>query len=542
MRGHNRWLPLAYLGAAFAMVIFLVPTALRPPPSQPPTSAELNPDVPPEDSEILLAELARAKSATAGTGPSQQVVPGVEGLPIPAKPRRGKCYGNPPRQTESLYSPPCAAAWVGDNGGKTAKGVSATEVRIGVMRDGSTAYEGPVDRAPADEVDGVLRTWQAYERYFNEKFELYGRRVRLFIASTATGRSGNAKNAVIKLDDNYDLFAVITLDAAASIEATRRKIILMGGYNNNVKFHAANAPFSYSFTVDGSTLVNLTSEYICKQFWGKPVSFAGDPTFNGQPRKYGIIQYNDPAYFGYAEDFEADFKRRCGGVVAERLFYNGSDLLDDGLQIMTKFKAAGITSIIWMGEYIGLAVGTAQGTGQSYFPEWMGAGGGGTDINAAAQLSDKAQMRNMVGITSLEMAMPKPWKDYYRAYKEVDPDGIPDTGPRFSELLQLVGGIQQAGPKLTPQTFQEGMFRRWPKRPPEPVWTIGGGYGAGDYTYPDYVAIEWFDNAAIDPDTGNPGAWRHVLGGKRFTHEEVPAEPLPFFKEGISEPPYEPHR
>ena len=55
--------------------------------------------------------------------------------PPPPRPRRavrGRCFGDPPRQTESLYSALCVPAWTdGDNGGDTAPGVTADEIRVG---------------------------------------------------------------------------------------------------------------------------------------------------------------------------------------------------------------------------------------------------------------------------------------------------------------------------------------------------------------------------------------------------------------------------
>src|SRR5207244_2206863 len=49
---------------------------------------------------------------------------------------RFDCVGNPPRQTEDPLSPPCVPSFHGANGGATAAGVSATEIRVIAYLDG----------------------------------------------------------------------------------------------------------------------------------------------------------------------------------------------------------------------------------------------------------------------------------------------------------------------------------------------------------------------------------------------------------------------
>jgi hypothetical protein len=104
-------------------------------------------------------------------------------------------------------------------------------------------------------------------------------------------------------------------------------------------------------------------------------------------------------------------------------------------------------------------------------------------------------------------------------------------------MLQYVNGIQRAGPNLTPETFMRGL-QSMPKRPPDPIWSIGGGYGPNDYTYSDYVSLVWYDPTAPAPDERNiPGAYRHLDGGRRYAVGEIPSEPLAWFREGINSAP-----
>src|SRR5207249_1400399 len=97
--------------------------------------------------------------------------PAASVRPVVSVPSTHRCFGNPPRQIEDPQSPPCVPAWRGDNGGATTKGVTENEVRVVVP----VASEPNV---PADYVN-------ALERFFNNRFEFYGRQLRLIREDTA---------------------------------------------------------------------------------------------------------------------------------------------------------------------------------------------------------------------------------------------------------------------------------------------------------------------------------------------------------------------
>jgi hypothetical protein len=90
---------------------------------------------------------------------------------------------------------------------------------------------------------------------------------------------------------------------------------------------------------------------------------------------------------------------------------------------------------------------------------------------------------------------------------------------------------------VTPETFWQGLKKN-PCRTPDPIWSIGGCYRdpdpssqlhyLGDYTYSDYVALQWFDNAGDDPDSSSAGAWCYMYTGGRFRFGELPTDPLPW--------------
>ncbi len=101
---------------------------------------------------------------------------------------------------------------------------------------------------------------------------------------------------------------------------------------------------------------------------------------------------------------------------------------------------------------------------------------------STARLADQDQMDNMVGSAGLEIARASADTDWYRAYKEVDPDGPDPEEGAFRSLQQIANGIQGAGPNLTPETFWQGLAKI-PHRTPNPVWSIGGGYGPDEWLW-----------------------------------------------------------
>ena len=68
----------------------------------------------------------------------------------------------------------------------------------------------------------------------------------------------------------------------------------------------------------------------------------------------------------------------------------------------------------------------------------------------------------------------------FRAYQSIDPNGSPDAGAcgtLWDGIVQLMDGIQGAGPRLNPGTWRDGLLRmgyRWYEDLP---YAIGGGYG-----------------------------------------------------------------
>ncbi len=278
-----RVVPIGYIAVAIALAALLLPTALRPPVDQTSTTSAFSPDAPPDDTppEALLTAIKQASSSTAGGKVSATVVePDVieEVAPPPPRPpakkpkaTRNGCFGDPPRQTESLYATLCVPAWTGtDNGGATAFGVTGDEVRVGYgVGESSTVPEGPLDYAVTDtDTDSVRRLKKRME-YFNTNYEFYGRKMRFVVEHQSITDEDQQRQSVARFYDEKT-FAITApgygQPSAAQAETVRRKMIDMGTVLAPCQFFAKNFPYMFSFIVDGCSAIKFQTDMICKQF------------------------------------------------------------------------------------------------------------------------------------------------------------------------------------------------------------------------------------------------------------------------------------
>ena len=97
-----------------------------------------------------------------------------------------------------------------------------------------------------------------------------------------------------------------------------------------------------------------------------------------------------------------------------------------------------------------------------YHPEWVFSGMGAQDIEITARILNGAnpeQMKHVFGLGNLPLYIAgiddpqRVWFNWYWGGNQ----GI-YSAATFGTLHQLNGAVSFAGPKLTPQTFQQGMF------------------------------------------------------------------------------------
>lgn len=513
------------------MIGVLLPSALRPPAPQTPQTAQLSPDAPPDkNADSLIASLNRASSGTAGTDALGGLTPGGDNNPLdvagPPPPKTEGCphgFGNPPRQTESPYSAPCAPKFRGNNGGSTYKNVTGSEVKVGFWHVlGMPAERGPVPTVCNAGMSPQLRTFCVLQKYFNDRYEFNGRYVRLDAAKDDPADDPGARAAADNQATAGDFAVVHLSDSFCDELTTRWKLVCMDGTSTHVSVGESHAPYWWTYQMSHEENEEMYGEYACKKLLGRNADFAGGSQ-KGKPRKLGII-IQSAAVTGYrqAKGIAAQIKKQCGFDVPAAVQVDTRDD-DNNVSLSTsvlKMIQGGVTTILAWGDTTGLWLPIMEAAdANAYYPEWVALNSNGLDFNTAGKLEPPLQMAHLFGMSGWEMPRPFADTDCYKAYKAEDPANAPDQtacAVIYVSLELVMNGIQMAGPNLTPKTFEQGLFKiGYPK--PHNFWEIGGGFGPGDRSWVDTMAENWWDSSAIDPQTGNPGgAYRYTNGGKRY--------------------------
>lgn len=546
----QRFMSLGYVGVSLGLAVLLLPTIFRPPQDQQNSSAAFSPDAPPDDTppEVIIQSLGQARSSTAGSESVAQEVVVIEEFEVPPKRQavRAGCFGDPPRQTESLYSHLCVPAWTGtDNGGSTWQGVSGDEIRLLVATSVDTPVEaGRLNRDFEATDTETERELKVFQTYFNERYEFYGRYLQIYVVKVSDTNDDVTRANMREAIAQYEPFAFVTTTGETYFvqveEGVRAGLVSWTVFNNPLTYYAQSHPYLYSFSMDRTQQQAIAAELVCKQWAGKPpgdLNAKADPLFDySAPRKFGLIAYVDPV--SGVESSKEIFDRelgKCGATVDAYAEYNLGENAENIAGSVTKMRSAGVTTVILAIDPLtpGALANEAEKSG--YMPEFFCAIG--CQDNGTGRLLPDESSAHFVALSPTEIPRDDVDKDWYRAYKEIDPEGEPSDDYRFHRFQQLAGGIQHAGTNLNPDTFWQGLVTQ-PCRAPEPKWSIGGCYSgpdaaatvhvAGDFTYTDYVSIMWMDNAADDPNSTSAGAWCYMNFGMRYGLGEMPTEPLPF--------------
>ena len=528
---------VASLALASALVALVLPSALRPPPDQAQSSAALSPDAPPEDeAETIIQSLQQAASRTAGStgGDTRTTVP-VTTTSTVVLPSRGLCFGDPPRQTESAYAPPCRAAFTGDNGGATYRNVTADEVRVGFWATlGMPSQRGEVPTTPEPGEDAAGRTVRVLQQYFNERYELYGRRLQLVaLPSPGDGEAGQRAQAV-EADTEFRTFVGVHIFAPFCDELTRRELPCYSGNGMPRSVYAEHEPYWFSYAMDIDSIDSLSAEYACKKLVDGTADFAGEGT-RGEPRRIAVVTESYAGNgFRSAQNVRRGMVDQCGFEPQLVLDVDSSDASQVALAV-NRLIAEDITTALLVGEITMVAPMFAAADAQRYFPEWVMTNSYGMDLADGGRLLSPTQRTQIFGLGGYELPRTLAETDCSRAYKTIDPANDPDANfckLHFQGLEQVVAGLQEAGPTLTPQSFRDGLYSL-PLRPPRYPWAVGGDYGPGDHAFlQDFVEI-WWDESAQDPDGGEQGTYRHTANGRRWAPGEMDTT-IRAFREGVT--------
>lgn len=514
--GLRKYPALAYLGAAAALAL-LLPSGLIVPQSGPPTLAEYAP-VPGEGQGTgNVSEFGQANSR-GGIGSAEigqakgQTEPNSQRVRLKAGTKR--CVGKPPRQTEDPLSPPCIAFFDGDNGGATHQGVTGIEVRALVQLERTTADQKSgqiIDCAePPNEEDAVQDlVCKSYMRFFNERYQTYGRTVHLYSTHDTNPTEIEQRKPFGYVEENPERFPQIT----------KAKIMDIGFLGQPRAKYEARAPYYIGFRPDMEDQVAMAASYICLKLAGRPAKFSGNVSDQTKTRKFAI--YNTSTDTTHRDALVKALEAQCATLVEHFVTRT------DDASAPARLREANVTTAIAMNISTTTAADTNFATNNAWFPEWFVVPhfnlSRGMDVNFSARLADQTQWRNAFGLTMDYRRNSIGEQAWYRAYREGCPDcrepGSVQGGSAaffaYDQLAMLFYGIQAAGPKLTPQNLDKGLHAI-PQRPSDDPYRPAAYFAPSNYSFIKDAMEIWWDPSSSPPGSPNAGCYRLPLAGKRF--------------------------
>jgi hypothetical protein len=449
---------------------------------------------------------------------------------------------------------PCIAPWDDSegNGGATSTGVTANEILVAVYQgQPDPLQQAIVEGAGADtDPDLINQTIIDYLKMFEDVVETYGRTVKV-ITIEASGGPADATAAQADAQKVIDAGAFAAIGGPGQTPAWYQKlvdakIVCTCGAAESAANIANSAPYLWPTGMTPEQADAHFLELVGTQLAGKNAEFAGDPELQDQPRVFGWIQAqteldeykarNEAFADALEEDYDAEITTNY------TYLFEPSNAATIASQAIQRMKDAGVTTILISTDPLIPKQITEEATKQDYFPEWVVGPSVLADTTIFGRTFDQQQWTHMIGLGLPAARMERKFGDSYTVYQwyygrevPVNSQAALTPGP-----YRLMMGISLAGPNLTPETFESGMFR-YPPESGDELTSVRVSWGdklwpETDHNDADNATAVWWDpDATGEDEAGNPGTGmiRYVDGGKRYLPGDWPTDPLPFFqKEG----------
>ena len=430
------------------------------------------------------------------------------------------------------YSPPCFT-FSGDNGGATARGVTADSIKVSyrvTSDDNLLVLLGTLGNVPLDETnEEMLHTAEALVEYFNAHFEFYGRKIELvgyegrgqiLPEFTGAGQDG-ATNDSIKVANEIGAFADLTgLTQPYADALARNNVVSIGAPYMSREWFESHRPYAWSTFPDCTSTGVAAANYSNSRLFGRGAAFAeGD--LAGKPRTMAVIAPNNLEYQQCVDAFQDQIAAEGNDVTLELNYtLDPAQLKTQAASMMAKLVDEGTTSVSCACDPIMQMYLAQEATAQGYYPEWLIAGVGFIDMDLGGQIISKNapdQWVRAFGGSPWAAQQPPETSVAHAAYRSVrddEPSLLVDQ--IYHQLLVLAVGIQMAGPDLTPETFETGLFSYPGGDGQAGAWDFGPGH----YTPVTDIREIWWDPDKISPFNGESGSYADV--GERYPQTGVP--------------------
>jgi hypothetical protein len=429
----------------------------------------------------------------------------------------------------SNYAPPCQPTFSGDNGGATSSGVSGTEI-VAVMRK-TNDYDGAAQTLGAPTFAQMAAYAQAMIDLANSQFEFYGRQIVLktftgqgstLQEASAQGQAGAQADAQTEADMGAFIHLSFLESATYAGALADHGIISMSGNFNSESVMAQYDPHFYGNTYypsadNGGRGAAAT---VCQRMNGLPAVFAG-AGYQNATRVFGLTSAEQPAYAGGGQAFLENSQSMCNLAVKQHSTYN-FNFVDEPQQatpIVAQMKAAGVTTVVHIGDPFMLTFLQVAAQQQDWHPEWVAVGVAQSSLTRGADQQGQA-------VHTLFLSAPgfgESNSELEASWKAAKPDGTPpplplgQQGGLYQDLIQSFTAIQAAGPNLTPQTVQSARANLPPADGDMGLWSAQAAPNNIYDLLADYALSRWNATDA-DPADGKLGIFTPCDNGARYTY------------------------
>ncbi|MBK5287092.1 MAG: hypothetical protein JJE46_01365 [Acidimicrobiia bacterium] len=446
---------------------------------------------------------------------------------------------------------PCAKQLEGDNGGATTTGVTGDAIKI-VVYQGDPAKNplqaATVSNTGADVSPASARlTYDGYFKMFEKYYNTYGRKLDIVYFP---GTGGPADEVTARADANAiaDMkpFAVLSGPTQTPVwteTIASRDVLCLGNCSLAVPNQTVvdNAPYLMGTGPTPEQAGLMTSKLVTNLLKGKNAVYGGDAVKN-KKRVFGVTHY----------DTVDGQQRAAYGVLKDSLSKGGVKIAADlpfqldlargqenARTMIAKLKAAKVTTVIYTGDPLTPAYLTKEATAQNYFPEWVIGSNVLVDIAVFGRTYDQEQWQHAFGLALNGARVNQDVNPGYSLYQWFNGEPPPDNtyGVILTDIWQLVSGIHEAGPNLTPETYKAAVFNApingGSPLAPQTSRGMHGFWPGVDWGGSDDTGLLWWNpKARGENEIGNvgDGLYEFTANGKRWTLADMPTTDPGLFK------------
>jgi hypothetical protein len=361
------------------------------------------------------------------------------------------------------------------NGGATTTGVDKDSIKVvlfmGTHEQQEAAWNTVGQSPPKDLATGQNGyTEDAYRDWndvFAHSYNTWGRKIELEVV-TPSGADEAAQRADALSVAAKKPFAVIVQAATGQVfanELIAKKIVVFYGGITNAQAEE-QAPYRWLFGTDSNAAAVNGAQFAARKLKGETAKWSGD--FVDEQRVFGAVHPDRGIDWEFFQSTakEEGLKLAPGTDLVYSVPLDTSTTMQVQSQeaptLAAKLKDAGVTTVLLYAPYNMTGYLFKAADSLDYHPEWVFPGFGVSDIEITARINNGSypdQMKHVFGIGTLPPyvnGLEDPQVGWFTWYWG------PNTGVyqafAVAPMYTLYAGVSLAGPKLTPERFQQGLF------------------------------------------------------------------------------------